>query len=675
MTNLMMIRKLVVLFLLVVIHQAQAQEIQWASKVLEFSSELTSVQFSANQVLGRPTALPGGGENPTAWTPSKPNREEFIKVGFDIPINIEQIAIGESYNPSAVKQVFAYDVNDQEYLMFELAPDKKPVAARMLTIFVDKTPYEVNAVKVVFDGKAISGYFSIDAIGISTTQTPLNATINVAETIQEGIVAERLSDSVNSPYKELRPLLSPDGTELYFSRRNHPDNTGGEDDDEDIWMSKLDTASGEWTKAVNLASPVNNKEPNFVSAITPDGNSVMLVLGNKYRENGKMAAGVSISTRIEDGWTTPKNFDIENDYNYSPKANYFIANNRKVLILSVERDDSYGDRDLYVSFFRDDSTWSEPVNMGPMVNTAGEDSSPFLAADDKTMYFSSNGLSGYGKDDLFISRRIDDSWTNWTEPQNLGPEINSADDDQFFMITPSGEYAYYSRGNKNSDLDIYRLKIPQEYKPAPVILVKGKVINAKTNEPINARIIYEQLDTGVEVGYTNADPTTGEYQILLPAGTNYGFLAMKDGFVPLSENIDLVELTEYKEIERDLFLVPIEVGVPFRLNNIFFDFDKSVLKKESFPELDRMVQLMNNNPNMIFEIAGHTDWVGSDEYNLSLSQRRANSVYNYLNQKGIAKARLSALGYGESKPVATNATDEGRAQNRRVELVILEDNK
>ncbi len=667
-----MLKNICFYFLLLVGFNLQGQEIQWAARVLDFSSELTSVQFSANQVLGKPTALPSGGENPTAWTPSKPNREEFIKVGFDKPMPIEQIAIGESYNPSAVKEVFAYDEEDNEYLVFSMVPETKPVSGRMLTIFIDRTSYNVAAIKVVFDGKIISGYFSIDAIGISDSKVPMEAKINLAENIQEGIIPERLGDNVNTTSKELRPLTSPDGKELYFSRRNHPDNVGGASDNEDIWVSKLDTVTGEWGKAENLSKPINNKHPNFVSAITPDGKSVMLVLGNKYKENGKMAAGVSISTRIEDGWSVPKNFSIENDYNYSPKANYFIANNRKVLIMSVERDDSYGDRDLYVSFFREDSTWSDPVNMGPVINTAAEESSPFLAADDKTLYFSSKGFSGFGNDDLFIARRMDDTWTNWSEPQNLGPDINSKDDDQFFMITPSGEYAYYSRGNKNTDLDIYRLKIPVVYKPAPVILVKGKVINAKTNEPITAKIIYEQLDTGVEVGYTNADPTTGEYQILLPAGSNYGFLAMKDGFVPLSENIDLQELTEYKEIERDLYLVPIEVGVPFRLNNIFFDFDKAVLKKESFPELDRMLLLMNENPEMTFEIAGHTDWIGTDAYNNGLSQRRADAVQNYFIEKGIAASRLTSKGYGESRPVATNATDEGRAKNRRVELIILE---
>ncbi len=310
--------------------------------------------------------------------------------------------------------------------------------------------------------------------------------------------------------------------------------------------------------------------------------------------------------------------------------------------------------------------------MGKTINTAAEESSPFLAADDKTLYFSSKGFSGYGGDDLFITRRLDSTWTNWSEPQNLGPDFNTPDDDQFFMITPSGEYAYYSRGDKNVDMDIYRFKMPVVYRPDPVILVKGRVINAKTNEPLDAKIIYEQLNTGVEVGFTNSNPETGEYQILLPAGVNYGFLALKDKFIPLSENIDLTDVKEYKEIERDLYLVPIEVGVPVRLNNVFFDFDKSTLRKESFPELDRVVTLMKENPKLKVEIAGHTDWKGTDEYNQKLSQRRTNSVVKYLVHKGVISTRLVPKGYGEKQPIATNATDEGRQKNRRVEFVVLE---
>ncbi len=668
-----MLRRIVFSVLLVfVFTHIQAQNVQWASKVIEFSSELTSVQYAASQVLGKPNALPAGGENPTAWTPDKANKKEFIKVGFDKPMQIAQIAIGESYNPSTIKEIYAYDSEDNEYKIFSFIPGPKRVKSRMLTVFIDKTDYEVHAIKIVMDGAFVKGYYSIDAIGISEAQGLIEAKINLAKNLQEGVERVRLSDSVNSPYKELRPLMSPDGKTMYFSRRNHPGNVNGEKDDEDIWYSELDTISGEWKKAINIGKGLNNKGPNFVSAITPDGNAVVLMLGNKYRKNGKMLAGVSVSTRVEENWTAPTSQEIENDYNYSPKANYFMANNRKVMLMSVERDDSYGDRDLYISYLKDDNTWSEPENMGKTINTAAEESSPFLAADDKTLYFSSKGFSGYGGDDLFITRRLDSTWTNWSEPQNLGPDFNTPDDDQFFMITPSGEYAYYSRGDKNVDMDIYRFKMPVVYKPDPVILVKGRVINAKTNEPLDAKIIYEQLNTGVEVGFTNSNPETGEYQILLPAGVNYGFLALKNEFIPLSENIDLTDVKEYKEIERDLYLVPIEVGVPVRLNNVFFDFDKSTLRKESFPELDRVVTLMKENPKLKVEIAGHTDWKGTDEYNQKLSQQRTNSVVKYLVDKGIANARLVPKGYGEKQPIATNATDEGRQKNRRVEFVVLE---
>ncbi|MDN5204003.1 OmpA family protein [Fulvivirgaceae bacterium BMA10] len=647
------------------------QEIQWASTVIEFSSELTSVQFSANQVLGKPNALPAGGENPSAWTPDKPDREEFIKVGFEKPMHIEQIAVGESFNPSAIKDVYAYDAEDNEHLMFTLSPSAKPIKGRMLTIYFDRTDFEVHAIKLVFDGAAVDGYFSIDAIGISDSKVPIEAKINISDELQEGIIPEPLSEKINSSYKELRPLISPDETKLFFSRRNHPDNVGGIEDDEDIWYSELDTITGEWKEAINLGRPLNNEGPNFVSAITPDGKSVLLVLGNQYRKNGKMAAGVSVSNIEGNGWSKPESLEIVNDYNFSPKANYFMANNRKVLIMSVERDDSYGDRDLYVSFLRDDGKWSEPLNLGSDVNTAGEESGPYLAADDKTMYFSSKGFSGYGGDDLFITRRLDSTWTKWSEPQNLGPDINSPEDDQYLIIAPSGEYAYYSKGQKDENMDIFRLELPKFYKPAPVVLIKGKVFNANTKQPISAKIVYEQLKTGVEVGFTNSDPNTGEYQILLPAGANYGFLAEQDGFVSISDNIDLDSLKQYQEIERDLYLVPVEVGVPFRLNNIFFDFDKSVLKPESFAELDRMVEFMQENPKMTFEISGHTDSDGTDAYNIGLSRRRAEAVHDFFIKKGVDAKRLVAKGYGETRPIATNETDEGRQQNRRVELVIL----
>lgn len=649
----------------------QAQNVQWASKVIEFSSELTPIPYSASQALHKPNVLPIGGESPNAWTPGKSDREEFIKVGFPEPMKIQQIAVAESYNPSTVFKIFTYDKDGNEYLINEFSPRAISITGRLLNVFFELTPYEVHAVKIVLDGKAVPGYSSIDAIGISDSKNPIEVIVNVAENLRDDIVAERLSDKVNSPYSELRPLISPDGNTLFFSRRNHPENIGGTKDLEDIWFSERDPETGEWQEAKNMGLHLNNKGPNFISSITPDGNSILLLLGNEYMNKGKMRAGVSISRKTEDGWSQPEVLDVKNNYNIADQANFFMSNSRKILVMSVQRDDSYGERDIYVSFLDEDNTWSEPKNIGPQINTAHSEIAPFLASDDKTMYFSSKGFSGFGGQDIYITRRLDDTWTNWSEPENLGPNINTSNDDSYFNIPASGEHAYYSRAVSETDLDIYRIQMPVFYKPAPVVLVRGKVYNSKTKEPIEARILYEQLPEGMEIGEATSVAGTGDYQIILPSGAKYGYLAEAEGYLSINANIDLNNLTEYKEIEKDLYLVPIEVGEAVALRNIFFDFDKSNLKDDSSPELNRVVKFLKDTPDIKIEVGGHTDSKGSDDYNMKLSERRAKAVQDYLIRNGINADRVSYKAFGERNPIATNDTDEGRQENRRVEFIIV----
>ena len=208
--------------LLLISATSYAQNVQWASKVLEVSSQISDTQFSGKQALKSPNVLPAGGENPNAWTPDRPNRKEFIKVGFDEPMRIRQIVIAESYNPSAISAVYAYDTQGKEYLIETFQPQRQDVAARLLNIFVDRTDYEVAAVKVVIDGTALPGYHSIDAIGISKSRTPITIDVNVAADVNPDIQAQKLGPEVNSEYKELKPLLSPDGNTLFFSRRTTP---------------------------------------------------------------------------------------------------------------------------------------------------------------------------------------------------------------------------------------------------------------------------------------------------------------------------------------------------------------------------------------------------------------------------------------------------------------------
>jgi OOP family OmpA-OmpF porin len=657
----------------------QAQEVQWASKVIEFSSELTPVQYSAQQILGKPNVLPSGGQNPNAWAPDKPKRKEFLKVGFEKPMSIQQIAIAESHNPSAIYRVLAYDEAGREYVVNTLNPKSVPLKGRMLNLFMEQTPYKVASVKIEFDGAAIPDYFAIDAIAISNVNYPIIADIPKLQLLASGLVIEALGNNINSEYNELNPLLSPDGKTLYFSRKNHPRNTGGLKDKEDIWYSELDS-TGHWKLAKNMGYAFNNEDPNFVNSIqsvTPDGRTAVMLLGNKYLDNGKMQAGVSISSNVGGLWSKPVALTITNDYNFNEKANYFLTNNRKTLIMSVEREDSHGDRDLYVSFLREDSIWTEPLNLGDVINTASEESAPFLAVDDETLYFSSNGFSGYGGNDIFASKRLDDTWTNWSDPENLGPEINSTLEDLFFNIPASSEFAYYSRGVSETNTDIFRVKLPILRSAETWVIVKGKIIDATSGNAMGAKIIYERLPDGQELGVAQSDPNTGEYEIRLPGGHLYGVRAEATGMMSENQNLDLRNtssdhIIEHKDFTLDAIqLSSVEENVTLVLNNIFFDFDKATLRPESFPELNRIINVMNEKGTMEIEIAGHADATGPASYNLQLSEKRARSIVDYLLGKGIAENRIAVVFYGETKPLAPNSSVDRRRRNRRVEFKII----
>lgn len=655
------------------------QTLQWADKVLEFSSQITPGQYSAEQALGKPNVLPAGGQNPSAWMPDKPRRKEFLKLGFRSAMNIRQIAVAESYNPGALYKVYVYDENGGEHEVMTLNPQANPQKSRMLNIFIEPTSYKVVAVKLEFDGAALPDYFSIDAVAITDSPYPVIAEIPLAALARSGVRVEALDSNVNSEYNELNPLLSPDGKTLYFGRQNHPGNIGGVKDKEDIWYSELDD-DGNWTLAKNMGSQFNNKSPNFINAIstTPDGKSVVMILGNKYVDGKKkMEAGVSISTKVGDQWTKPVGLKITDDYNYSDKANYFLANNRKTLVMSVQREDTRGDRDLYVSFMLPDSTWTKPLHMGNVINTIAEESSPFVAIDDKTLYFSSKGFSGFGGSDIYVSRRLDDTWTNWSEPENLGPTINTPLEDLFFNIPLKSDYAYFSRGVSENNTDIFRVSLPVLRSPEPWITVTGRLVDSKTGKPLAAKVVYQRLPDGTDLGITQSEPDKGDYEINLPGGELYAIRAEAAGYVSESRTLDVRDLSADKKIDANFVLraievVPIEKEAIVRLNTILFDFAKAELKPEAFPELERVVELMRARPAMVIEVGGHTDNIGSDEFNQNLSEQRANAVLKFIVSKGIDKGRVTAVGYGEKKPRVSNDDEEsGRELNRRVEFRII----
>ncbi len=478
-----------------------------------------------------------------------------------------------------------------------------------------------------------------------------------------------LGKTINSEYSEYVPVIAPDGKTLFMFVLDHPENIG----EGDIWYSEIDSI-GSWLPGKNIGFPLNNDASNFVISISPDNNT--LFLSRKYKLKGKdivdNGKGFSISKRTKDGWSMPIDVVVKDFKNKNKYGEFCMSGNQKTLIHAIETDGTFGDQDLYVSFKQTDGTWSTPKNLGKSINTAMAENSPFVANDGVTLYFSTNGRPGYGLNDIFMCRRLDETWTNWSEPLNLGPSINTKDFDAYFTIPASGEFAYLVSGeNSYGKADIWKLKLPDVVKPQAVVLIYGKVLNSATKEGIEANITYRLLETNEEVGIASSNPKDGSYKIILPAGMVYSFMATKDNIYTVSQNIDLKNIKEYTEIERDLYLTPIMVGSTVRMNNLFFVTGKSEINKWSYPELQRLIDLMLKHKKMEVEIAGHSDNVGTDKINNTLSLERANAVRDYLISNGIEGERLIAKGYGKTKPLVSNDTEEGRQKNRRVDFTIL----
>lgn len=478
-----------------------------------------------------------------------------------------------------------------------------------------------------------------------------------------------LGENINSKNEEGQAVISADGKEIYFWREIYRQSAGKAV--QSAWYSKLDSM-GNWKPAKYMNKPFNI---GFMSSgifnVSPDNNSILIRGYFKYGD--RTGGGFSMVTRGARGWNDPIGLEIPG-YNEMSKGIYsgaFLMPDEKGLIFYFSETAGASKMDLYVSFKKEDGTYTSPSYIKAL-NTDYDEATPFIASDNVTMYFTSDRPGGLGSNDIWKSTRLDDTWMNWSEPQNLGPGINTDSWDAYFSLDAKGEYAYMT-SSKNSfgGSDIVKLKLEKQNKPQPVVLVKGKVLNKNTNFPVEANISYENILTGKNEGMATSNPQTGEYQIVLPYGVNYGFNASAGNFISISDNIDLSAVSEYKEIERDLYLAPMETGQVIRINNIFFETAKAELKSESFSELNRLVKLMEQNPSMEIALGGHTDNVGSEESNEKLSSDRSKSVSDYLVSKGIATTRITSAGYGKSKPVADNATEEGRALNRRVEFTII----
>lgn len=661
----------------------RAQQIEWASAVSGFSSESAEAglakPFGAQQVLGKPDKLPAAGESPCAWRTATPDNPqgEWIKVTFARAINVQTVAVGESWNPGAISKIKLYDQEGKEYTVYH-NPAPAPVAqkSRMWVHHIPPTPYKAAALRLELQTAAVPGFNQIDAIGISESKIQVSEKIGLVQASPPNEHSvEPLSAAINSEYDEIMPVVAPDGNTLYFVRKNHPDNIRNpfmpQLPNDDIWFSRR-LPDGTWGEAHHMPPPLNNYSHNYVCTALPDNNT--LLLANRYLPEGRCVAGVSVTRRKNnDEWEFPQALNITDFYNQSTYSEYFMAANQRVLLMAIQRADSYGGRDLYVSFAQDDQTWSAPLNLGRQINTAGNEITPVLAADNRTLYFASNGRSGYGETDIYMTRRLDDTWQNWSEPINLGPPVNTPDWDASYTVDAAGEYAYlvsYHRGNQGS-ADLFRLKLSDDIRPERVAFAAGRVLNAKTNMPVAARVVYTNPADGQLLGTANINPATGTYQITLPYKQNYAVHASAEGFFPLEERIYLSQNTSDTLFMRDLFLIPIEEGQSVRLNNVLFEQSTARLLPESYGELQRLVRLMQDYPKMEICLEGHTDIEGSPMLNMQLSKERVQSIRQYLIEQGIPENRIKTEAFGSTRPLTRSRDEADKKLNRRVEFRII----
>jgi outer membrane protein OmpA-like peptidoglycan-associated protein len=310
-----------------------------------------------------------------------------------------------------------------------------------------------------------------------------------------------------------------------------------------------------------------------------------------------------------------------------------------------------------------------PVNLGSAINTPFHEYAPFFSQDGKTLYFSSDGHPGFGGLDIFKTVFENGKWST---PVNMGKPLNTNVDDKFFTIGGSGEVAYFASERDGKGLDIYEIEVPEAMRPQPTIVITGTVVNSKSNEKVGAYVMVEDMDTGELIAVNKSNASTGKYLVVLPAGRTYSVSANKEGYFFYSQSFDVPLKTHYQEVVKDITLKPIEKGTRVVLNNIFFDTGKATLTPQSHLELEKAVDLLKTNPTMVIEVGGHTDNTGDDAANMKLSHDRAKSVREYLLSRNINAERVQAKGYGESNPIATNDTDEGRKANRRTEFIILD---
>ncbi|MFN8340132.1 MAG: OmpA family protein [Cyclobacteriaceae bacterium] len=495
----------------------------------------------------------------------------------------------------------------------------------------------------------------------------------------------------HSAWDEMCPVLSPDGRELYFVMARHPLNTAGKKDPGDIWVTR--NQNGVWS-APEPVSALNHGGYNAILGFGLSGNQVYLAghYDGKRPGNGQ---GISVATRQGAGWSAPVPESIPYFSNRSSHTSGHVAAGGSVFLFAAESYGTEGQEDLYVCF-RTETGWTEPRNLGKGINTPAQEVTPWLSADQRTLYFASNGRAGYGSFDVYFSQRLDDSWQQWSLPVNMGSRVNSEGREMFYHTFPEQGFALYMSTHNSDGYGEIRQHTPElvadslirsvpsrvnavdtvvrivplvREKPLQaeekLVRISGKVMDARSSQPLIASIHYRS-DTLFAV---NSGPD-GLYALQIPSTSVYGVTVEAPGYIGNYEKLD-IHTYEMKTLVMNFRLQPVEVGATVNLKNVLFQQSTSNLLEESSDELNMVVEFLKSNPHVEIELGGHTDNRGLHQHNLKLSRERVEKVKEYLVSHGISAGRISGKGYGGTRPIAENDAEDTRRLNRRVEFVIL----
>ncbi len=474
-----------------------------------------------------------------------------------------------------------------------------------------------------------------------------------------------LSDTVNRFVMQYFPVLTADQSQLIFTRRVGD----GPNDDEDLVVSKKND-QGKWSFPESISKFINTQLNEGTCAISADGRR--LIFTSCVGRDGIGSCDLYETKKVGEIWTTPKNLGRNVNTNEWESQPSLSADGRTLYFVS-DRRSGMGRRDIWISTLDETGLWTKAVNAGSKINSEFDEISPFIHVNDLSLYFASNGLPGFGGYDIFYSEK--DS-SRWGTPKNIGDLINDHEDQFSLFITADGKKGYYSYEETLpsglSRSKIFEVEIPAESQiKFRSNYVKGIIRDKISHTPLEARIELINIEKNEMVSLVDSDSLTGEYLMVLTQGAEYALYVNKKAYLFKSLNFNYSEISNFEPIEINIDLEKAAVGSMAILNNIFFDLDKYDLKAKSIPELQKIIRFMKENPQVRVEVGGHTDDTGQTEYNKQLSEKRALSVYTYLVEKGIEKNRLVTLGYGSARPIASNESEEGRQQNRRIEFRII----